>query len=99
MMDENLANKEKDLKSLRQQNAELDRSYTELNKMYIRNNLMVEELVDLANKLSGISISSTSSILNKDMTSSMVKSINLSDYDKLLELRKLLVVAEGRWRK
>jgi hypothetical protein len=67
--------------------------------MYIRNNLMVEELVDLANKLSSISISTMSTISVKDMTASMVKSVSLNDYDRLLELRKLLVVAEGRWRK
>jgi hypothetical protein len=61
--------------------------------------MMVEELVDLASKLGSISISNTSTMSVRDMTSSMVKSINLSNYDRLLELRKLLVMAEGRWRK
>jgi hypothetical protein len=55
--------------------------------------------VDLASKLGSISISNTSTMSVRDMTSSMVKSINLSNYDRLLELRKLLVMAEGRWRK
>jgi|JI61114C2RNA_FD_contig_31_4549010_length_1159_multi_3_in_0_out_0_2 hypothetical protein len=98
-MDESLAAKDKEIRNLRGQNAELDRSYNELNKMYSRNNLMVEELVELAAKLGSISLTASTMSIRADMTSSIVKSVNINDYDRLLELRKMLVVAEGKWKK
>lgn len=61
--------------------------------MYSRNNLMVEELVDLAGKLGSISLTASTMSIRGDMASSVVRSINVNDYDRLLELRKMLVVA------
>lgn len=54
--------------------------------------------MEIASKLGSLSLSA-SVISTKDLASSIAKSINLNEYDRLLELRKLLVVAEGRWRK
>lgn len=74
--------------------------------------MLVEELVDAASKLSGVSMGS-SNIFGREMSQSGVVTSSPgfgallgrsastvgTDYDRLLELRKLIVVAEGRWRK
>ena len=55
--------------------------------------------MELAAKLGSISLTASTMSIRADMTSSIVKSVNINDYDRLLELRKMLVVAEGKWKK
>lgn len=62
----------------------------------------MEELVDMAGKLTGMTgkeAMSKSGVMHSSIVLNRSASTLGGDYDRLLELRKMLAAADGRWRR